>query len=297
MERAKPGMTQTGAITTMEDLKERLINTASGKNRNTENFPVGSKLIRPDLRVHVHAFYNFARAADDISDHPLLEAQEKIIRLSRFTAVLLSDRASDVPVAVAMRESLQATGISAQHCVDLITAFQRDATQLRYRDWDDLMDYCRYSASPVGRHVLALHGIGEEAWPANDALCSMLQIINHIQDCADDYRTLDRVYIPQDMLAAHGSSTDDLALAKSTEGLRATIDAMLDRLDGMMPEARNLPRRVPDPRLKCETAIITMLAQRLISLLRRRDPLWDKVKLSKVAVGGAVVRGLLRAWF
>jgi squalene synthase HpnC len=270
---------------------------ASGKNRRTENFPVGSFLIRPDLRAHVHAFYNFARAADDISDHPLLEAQEKIIRLSRFTAVLLSDKADDVPSAVAMRESLRATGIGSQHCVDLITAFKRDATQLRYADWNDLMDYCRYSASPVGRHVLALHGIGEEAWPANDALCSALQVINHIQDCADDYRMLDRVYIPQDMLAAHGGNIADLSHTKSTEGLRVTLDAILDRLDAMMPAAADLPRRVPDWRLKSETSVIVVLAQKLIRLLRRRDPLCDKVKLGKMGTGAAAFSGLIRAWF
>ena len=142
--------------------------TASGKNRGTENFPVGSWLIRRDLRAHVHAFYNFARAADDVSDHPLLEPQEKIRRLDRFAAVL-GGKGSDVPSAVAMRQSLLETGVTPQHCLDLLTAFKRDATQLRYRDWEDLMDYCRYSASPVGRHVLALHGIYQSAWPANDA--------------------------------------------------------------------------------------------------------------------------------
>jgi farnesyl-diphosphate farnesyltransferase len=266
------------------------------KNRDQENFPVGSFLIRPDLREHVHVFYNFARTADDIADHPLLEPQEKLIRLSRFTAVLLSEKANDVPAAVAMRESLRATNIGPQHCVDLITAFKRDATQLRYADWDDLLDYCRYSASPVGRHVLALHGIGEEAWAPSDALCSALQIINHMQDCGDDYRSLDRVYIPQDMLAAHGADTADLARPKSTESLRATFDAMLDKLDAMMPEARNIYRSVPDKRLKAETAIIGVLAEKLIRLLRRRDLLCDKTKLSKLAVTSAALQGLRRAW-
>lgn len=291
-------MNETSAAAVEQSTERpRILDTTSGKNRSTENFPVGSWLIRPDMRAHVHAFYNFARAADNISDHPLLEPQEKLIRLSRFTAVLLSDRANDVPSAVAMRDSLRATNLGPQHCIDLITAFKRDATQLRYVDWEDLMDYCRYSASPVGRHVLALHGIGDEAWPANDALCSALQVINHIQDCADDYRMLDRVYIPQDMLAAHGANTADLSHAKSTEGLRATLNAMLDRLEGMMPDSRNLPRCISDPRLKSETSIIAVLAERLIRLLRRRDPLCDRVKLGKVAIGTSVVSGLIRAWF
>lgn len=270
--------------------------TASGKHRGSENFPVGSFLIRPDLRAHVHAFYNFARAADDISDHPLLEAQEKIRRLDRFAAVLRDPNASDVPSAAAMRESLKATGIAPRHCLDLLVAFKRDATQLRYRDWDDLLDYCRYSASPVGRHVLALHGIGESAWPANDALCSALQIINHIQDCADDYRALDRVYIPQDILAAYDGATADLSRAKSTDGLRKTVQAMLDKLEPMLIEARDLPRRVPDARLKCETSVICALAEDLVKLLRKRDPLCDNVKLGRIAIIAAALKGLMMVW-
>jgi squalene synthase HpnC len=273
-----------------------ITDTASGKNRGTENFPVGSMLIRPDLRAHVHAFYNFARAADDISDHPALKPEEKIQRLDHFAVVLGDDGAEDVVPAAEMRRSLRATRITPQHCLDLLTAFKRDATQLRYRDWDDLMDYCRYSASPVGRHVLALHGIGESAWPANDALCSALQVINHIQDCADDYHALNRVYIPQDMLSAHKGVTEDLAQPKSPPGLHATLQAMLDRLDTMMPIARDLPRCVPDVRLKGETAVIYSLAEHLIRLLRRRDPLSDNVKLSKLSIINAALTGIVRAW-
>lgn len=271
-------------------------NTASGKNRDTENFPVGSLLIRPDLRAHVHAFYDFARAADDISDHPLIDAQDKISRLDKFAVTLLDEENNEIPQAVALRQSLKQTGVTPQHSLDLLAAFKRDAAQLRYRDWDDLIDYCNYSAAPVGRHVLALHGIGQSAWKANDALCNALQIINHIQDCADDYRELDRVYIPQDMLAAHNSGTADLSREKSTEGLRATLQAMLDLVEPMLKDARDLPRQVPDIRLKCETSVICVLAERLVALLRKRDPLCDNVKLSKLSVFGATVAGVGRAW-
>jgi len=254
-------------------------------------------LIRPDLRAHVHAFYSFARAADDIADHPLLDPQVKVARLERFADVLLGSEGDDVPSATAMRQSMLETGIVPQHCLDLLTAFKRDATQLRYKDWDDLMNYCRYSASPVGRQVLALHGIGEEAWPANDALCSVLQVINHIQDCADDYAQLDRVYIPQEMLAASGARIEHLAQKMATIGLRKTLNMMLDKCEAMMPQARNLPRCVPDTRLKCETSIICVLAGQLIRLLRKRDPLRDNVKLGKIPVTGAALAGIARAWF
>lgn len=270
--------------------------TTSGKNRDTENFPVGSFLIRPDLRAHVHAFYNFARAADDISDDPLIDAAEKIARLDKFAVTLQDEHNNDVPSAAALRRSLQQTSVSPQHSLDLLTAFKRDATQLRYRDWDDLIDYCTYSAAPVGRHVLALHGIGKEAWAANDALCNALQIINHIQDCADDYRELDRVYIPQDMLAASGGITEDLSRAESTEGLTKALQAMLDKMQPLLDEARRFPALVPDWRLKCEVSVICVLAERITAHLRVNDPLCDNVKLGKLGVIGATVTGIVRAW-
>jgi len=272
------------------------LDTSSGKNRDTENFPVGSFLIRPDLRVHVHAFYNFARAADDISDHPLLDAREKLTRLDKFGVTLLDETNSEVPSAVALRQSLKQTGVTPQHSLDLLTAFKRDATQLRYRDWADLIDYCNYSAAPVGRHVLALHGVGQQAWKANDALCNALQIINHIQDCADDYRELDRVYIPQDMLKTADGNIADLSRETSTPGIHAALQAMLDRTAPLLNEARLLPPQVPDSRLKCETSIICVLAERLVSLLRKRDPLCDNVKLGKVSVISATLVGIGRAW-
>lgn len=270
--------------------------TASGKNRKTENFPVGSFLIRPDLRVHVHAFYDFARAADDISDHPLLDAQDKVGRLEKFAVTLLDRTNNEVPQAVALRESLRVTGVSPQHSLDLLTAFKRDATQLRYRDWYDLIDYCNYSAAPVGRHVLELHGIGKKAWAANDALCNALQVINHVQDCADDYRELDRVYIPQDMLEKYKGNTADLSGPKSTQGLSQALQAMLDLVGPMLKEARHLPVQVPDIRLKCETSVICTLAERLVVLLRKRDPLCDNVKLGKLSIIGAAFSGIGRAW-
>jgi len=107
-----------------------------------------------------------------------------------------------------MRASLARTGIAPDHCLDLLRAFTMDATKLRTRDWDDLMVYCRYSASPVGRQVLDLHGESRDTWAPSDALCSALQVINHLQDCGDDFRALNRVYIPFTLLAEHGETVE-----------------------------------------------------------------------------------------
>ncbi|HEX3535739.1 MAG TPA: squalene/phytoene synthase family protein, partial [Stellaceae bacterium] len=172
------------------------VETPSGKGRSGENFPVGSWLIRRDLRPHVHAFYRFARNADDIADNSALTADDKIRRLDRMAAILDGAPGGDSPAATAMRASLQQTGVTPQHCHDVLRAFRLDAIKLRYRDWDDLLEYCRYSASPVGRQLLDLHGESRDTWPPSDALCSALQVLNHLQDCVADHQNLDRVYLP-----------------------------------------------------------------------------------------------------
>src|SRR5579864_5664802 len=192
------------------------LETPSGKGRGDENFPVGSFLIRKDLRPHVHAFYRFARNADDIADNPDLSADDKVRRLDRMGEILDGSPGDDSPAASAMRQSLAATGTTAQHCHDVLRAFRLDATKLRYRDWDDLMEYCRYSAAPVGRQLLDLHGESRDTWAPSDALCSALQVLNHLQDCVADYRNLDRVYLPLQDLDRAGTTVDALTAPQAS---------------------------------------------------------------------------------
>jgi farnesyl-diphosphate farnesyltransferase len=256
------------------------VETWSGKDRGDENFPVGSMLIARRLRPHVHAFYAFARNADDIADSPVLAAEDKIARLDVMEAVLLGAAEQGSPSAARLRASLAETGVTAAHARDLLVAFRRDATKRRYADWDELHDYCRYSAMPVGRHVLDLHGEGRETWPASDALCTALQVLNHLQDCGKDLAALDRCYLPADMLAAAGSGVDDLRAPRASAGLRRVIDGLLDRCDALNMEAALLPRGTRDRRLRLETAVIAGLARRLAARLRAGDPLAARVKLT-----------------
>jgi len=271
--------------------------TPSGKHAGSENFPVGSWLIRAELRPEVHAFYNFARSADDIADNPELAPEEKVRRLARMGAVLQGDEGADAPAALSMRASLARTGIGPEHCLDLLRAFTMDATKLRYRDWDDLMVYCRYSASPVGRQVLDLHGETRATWAPSDALCSALQVINHLQDCGEDFRALNRVYVPFTLLAEHGESVDCLGAGAASPGLRRALDRLLDQTAELLVHARELPRRVTDLRLRAETAIIVTLAETLTDMLRRQDPLARRVKLGKAGFAWAASRGIVRAAF
>jgi hydroxysqualene synthase len=268
------------------------VETPSGKWRNAENFPVGSFLIRRDLRPHVHAFYAFARNADDIADNPGLSAEEKIRRLDGIEAVLDGASAGDSPAAAAMRQSLAETGVTAQHCRDVLHAFRLDGVKLRYEDWDDLMAYCRYSASPVGRQLLDLHGESRDTWPPSDALCSALQVLNHLQDCAADYRLLNRVYLPVTELAAQGTDVEALAGGATSPALRRVLDRLLDCTADLVEKARGLPPLVAAAGLRWECGVIVALAARLLDRLRRGDPLAKRVKLRKSDFAAAFVSGV-----
>ncbi len=260
----------------------------SGKDRSAENFPVGV-LIRPGLRRHVHAFYAFARNADDIADSSELTPQDKLDRLGIMEDVLLGRRLTGSPSATGLRDSLAETGASAVHAQDLLHAFRQDAEKRRYASWDELLDYCRYSAMPVGRHVLALHGERTASWAASDALCTVLQVLNHLQDVARDLGSLDRCYLPSDMLEEAGATIGDLRGPAESPALRQVMNRLLDRCDALNTEGASLPGQVRDRRLRLETAIIVNLSHRLARRLRRGDPLASRVKLRPLDVVASLV--------
>jgi squalene synthase HpnC len=253
---------------------------ASGKGHKDENFPVASLLIKPAYRAPILAFYRFARLADDVADHEEALPADKLARLRAMEATLLG-RADSEPAALALRETLAEYRLDPQHALDLLEAFRRDVTKLRYDSWDDLIDYCRYSAMPVGRFVLDVHGEDRGLWPASDALCAALQVINHLQDCGKDYRAINRVYLPQDMMATAGVEVEQLGAAQATPELRALISALAARSRGLLSRSAEFSRTVRDRRLGVEVAIIHRLALDLVRRLRRRDPLSDRVHHNK----------------
>ncbi|WP_428394722.1 squalene synthase HpnC [Lichenicoccus sp.] len=265
------------------------IEVASGKGRADENFPVGSWLIAPRQRPHVHAYYGFARAIDDIADNIVLTPAAKIARLDAMESVLLTGGAahaglapSEQEHALRLRASLAATGVDPRTATDLIVAFRQDAVKPRYQSWQELADYCRYSACPVGRYLLALHGEpGEATRASSDALCSALQVLNHLQDCADDLAALDRCYIPEPWLAAEGLGVDALRGPRAPAGLRRVFDRLLGEVATLNRAAASLPARIADRRMRLEAAVIVGVSHRLAARLARKDPLAARVRLRK----------------
>jgi squalene synthase HpnC len=267
----------------------------TGKGEHDENFPVASHLIAPRHRGPIIAFYNFVRTADDIADHPTLSPAEKIAHLDRLAASLTGEgppeRAAEPLMAV-----LAERGMSARHALDLLEAFRLDAQISRYADWPDLIGYCALSAMPVGRFVLDVHGEDHATWAASDALCAALQVINHLQDCGQDYRDLDRVYLPLDTMAAHGAAIEDLGSERASPALRAVIVDLAERTSGLLHDSSVFAAQIRDRRLSLEVAVIQSLAEALTAKLKRRDPLSERVHASKpeaiVLAGLGILRGL-----
>lgn len=272
-----------------------IADTGSGKTHRDENFPVASVLIEPRHRAPIMAFYDFVRAADDISDHPTLAPQEKLDLLDRLDAALTGE-GPDEPVAARLREECRARRLDPQHARDLLAAFQRDVTYLRYRDWDDLISYCRYSAMPVGRFVCDVHGEDPaRVWAANDALCAALQVINHLQDCGKDYRDLNRVYVAADALAAHGATAEMLGEARAPAPLLAAIRDLNEKTAALLDQSRGFADLIEDARLAMEVGAIQALAESLVARLRVADPLSEKAHAGKLAFAFIGARGALGA--
>jgi squalene synthase HpnC len=265
------------------------------KTAREENFPVASLLLARHVRPQVMAFYQFARTADDVADSAALQPDAKLSRLDALEQSLQGEPAGpDAAVALALRSAVGGDEVLLGHAAQLLQAFRRDALVDHCRDWCDLMAYCRFSAAPVGRFLLDLHDEGGETIAPSDALCAALQVLNHLQDCADDYSALGRVYVPRDWLQGAGLGYDAFAEENTGPELRRVFDMALDHVDGLIELARPLPSLIRDRRLRCQAAVTFLVAERLSARLRRADPLVSKVRLRPMDYAGAVLAGILQ---
>src|SRR6266481_1973510 len=263
----------------------------SGKTHRDENFPVASWIIHPRHRALILAFYNFVRTADDIADHATLSAEEKLGYLDLLEAELLG-KGDTQKEAVNLRIALAERAMPPRHALDVLIAFRMDVTKLRYENWDDVIHYCRYSAMPVGRFMLDVHGESTSTWAASDALCAALQINNHLQDCAKDYRDLNRVYLPRDALAASSATAEMLGAPKSPAALLQCLQALAVRTATLLDESKSLAAEVKDFRLGLEISVIQAFADKIVGMLKVRDPLSERVHLGPLELLGQSVGGI-----
>ncbi|WP_149540762.1 squalene/phytoene synthase family protein [Siccirubricoccus phaeus] len=258
------------------------------RDHDSENFPTASLILARPLRAKVMAFYRFVRVADDIGDSPDLPPEEKIARLDAMERAL-DDPETQVPEA----RQLHQTGVGVEEARLMLSAFRQDATKRRYADWAELEDYCRRSADPVGRMLLRLHGDGgnRAANAAADALCTALQVLNHLQDLVPDRAALDRIYLPESWMALAGGEAGFFDPA-NTARRREVLDSALDRVEEALDRAEALPRLLQARRLAIQSAMTIGCARRLLARLRAADPVLGRVALSKADFAGALLAAL-----
>jgi hydroxysqualene synthase len=209
-----------------------------------ENFPVGLFVPR-DRKRYVHALYAYARAADDFADEPMYEGMrtEKLDQWEARLHAAYEGEAED-PIFIALRQTVRDLDVPKGLLLDLLSAFRQDTVLQRYETWEQLLDYCRRSANPVGRLVLLVFGERDPALPPlSDAICTGLQLANHWQDAAIDYAR-GRVYVQEELQRRHGVSSFDFSTGRVSDGWRGLMAELIARSRALFDEGRPLCDKV-----------------------------------------------------
>ena len=237
-----------------------------------ENFPVVSFLIPEHLRKHVAIVYWFARTADDIADEGNFTAEERIAKLNEFEENF--HKALKGEYQSVFQEALHTTiterKLSPEHFTDLLKAFRQDITKTEYENYQEVLDYCRKSANPVGSLILELHGIrNEEAYIYSDRICTALQITNFLQDVNTDFKK-GRIYIPRDEMARAGVTRIMFEDNEINRNFKRLIEFNVDRTQLLFDEGRNLLKFLKG-RLKYEIKWTILGGEAILSKIRRND--------------------------
>ncbi len=268
------------------------------KQQKDENFPVASFLFDKDTQKVVTAYYDFARYCDDVADNPALTSQQKLDRLEAAEQALFNEKeAKKNKQAALLRKVFLKENLSFSLADDLLKAFRQDAEGFFYQTWGQLIDYCRNSAAPVGRFMLAIHNENPSTYLPADALCAALQIVNHIQDVKYDFQLLKRIYIPEDLWQQFRLSKDVLAQNKSPVAFQDMVGEMLKRVKGLLKDAEILPCIVKSLRLRLVLCVIFSLTNIMIYKLLNGDVLASQIKLNKFDWARAVLLGVGKGLF
>ncbi|HZW23433.1 squalene synthase HpnC [Noviherbaspirillum sp.] len=238
-----------------------------------ENFPVASFLLPARLRPAVEAIYAFARSADDIADEGDASPEARLAALSAYEAAL--DRIeAGVPmedrIFANIAETARRHALKLQPLRDLLSAFKQDVVTTRYQKLEELLDYCRRSANPVGRLMLALYGAGTARNTADaDAICTALQLINFWQDVGIDWKK-QRIYLPQEDMAHFGVTESHIAEARVDDAWRGLMRFEVDRARAMMLSGAPLAVRLPG-RIGWELRLVVQGGLRILERIEAAD--------------------------
>ncbi len=236
-----------------------------------ENFPVASLLLPRHLRRHVAALYAFARIADDMSDEPEYEGRRRECLLNwRSMLADTGKRPPTHPVFLALGATLKELDLPKEPFDDLLSAFLQDTEKSRYATFDEVMDYCRRSANPVGRIVLMIHGYKDpELFRYSDAICTALQLANFWQDVSVDLKK-DRVYIPDEDFKAHGYSEADLRMGVCNERFKNLMKFEVSRARALFEQGKPLPEKLHWP-LSLEIRLTWYGGMQILKLIHKLD--------------------------
>jgi squalene synthase HpnC len=213
-----------------------------------ENFPVASWLVPKHLRIHVATIYSFARRADDLADEGTDRAEDKIAALKQMGKALdhaVQGKPSDDFLYVALANTIEQFQLEPRLFHDLLDAFTQDVTKTRYENFDEVLDYCRRSANPVGRLMLQLFGEAtEENNSDSDRICSALQLINFMQDIQQDLAENDRIYFPQDEMQKAGITEQALKQQSTAPHVVSFVREQTRRAQQMMLDGAGLGHRL-----------------------------------------------------
>ncbi|MEK7388400.1 MAG: squalene synthase HpnC [Elusimicrobiota bacterium] len=240
-------------------------------DRHYENFPVASLLLPKRLRRHVAVLYAFARIADDFSDEPEYEGVRRE-RLEEWRRALsdVGNRPPRHPVFLALERTMRELGLPKEPFDDLLSAFIQDTEKRRYATFDEVLDYCRRSANPVGRIVLMIHGYRDpELLRYSDAICTALQLANFWQDVSVDLAK-DRVYIPEEDFKAHGYSEADLRMGVCNERFKSMMKFEVARARSLFEQGRPLSRKLSWP-LSLEIRLTWYGGMQILKMIHKLD--------------------------
>ena len=257
----------------------------SGKSYSDENFPVASFLMKKKIRSVVRVFYFFARMADDIAAHQKLSSNQKKKILLFFENAISKSKKTNNKVLDKMIARFKELPSGKKYSRNLLKAFMMDASNKKYKNWNDLLYYCKFSANPVGRFVIDAVNERkniEKIYEASDSLCTALQIINHVQDCKKDFKELNRVYIPESFFKKYSLDKKILRKSKSEENFERLKIEIIDNVLTSLRKTKLGLREIQSWRLRKETLIILNIAKRLCNLLKINDPLEKQIKLSRI---------------
>jgi len=261
-----------------------------------ENFHIVSFLLPKNLHQDFYNVYSFCRWADDLGDE--MGSREESLRLLTWwrslTHAAFSGHTSH-PVFTALFATIERHSLPAEPFLDLITAFEQDQRITRYPNWDEVFAYCRYSANPVGRLVLYLCGYRDvERQRLSDSTCTALQLANFWQDVSVDWQK-DRVYLPQDLLARHGSSDAEIAAGTPTPAFRAALREAVSVARARFHEGLPLARMV-NRRLSLDLELFSRGGLKILDKIESAgyDVLTARPRISRSERVKLLMQGLLR---